>query len=216
MKMRTIRLLCLAAGLLFTLLLSAQDKEFTLEKTELPQTEVKKKLALPQVQKLKAHCAKLGYKDGTETEKGLYKGEDKNGAFQISFIVLTMKGLKGTMDLTYFELIQGKERQTYILAENDDTLYWADKVSSMIQSVSLDDNQRFFSCDNSTKISCAQSVIGLSKSCSSCLKSIKSCITNNRRITRKLGCVLTQSTFACLPCGFNIAAVVSCISTCTE
>jgi hypothetical protein len=208
-------LLCLITGLLFNVVLFAQDKEFTLEKTVLPQTEIKKKLALPPVQKLKEYCARLGYKDGTETEKGLYKGQDKNGEFQINFIVYTMKGAKGTMDLTYFELVQDKEKKTYVFAENEDTLYWADKVSSLIQSVSMDDS-RFFSCDNSTKISCAQSVVGLAKSCSSCLKSIKTCITSNSRISRKLLCVLTQSTFACVPCGFNIASVVSCITSCTE
>lgn len=208
-------LLSLAAGLLFATIAFAQGKEFTVEKTALPAAEIKQKLALPQVQKLKAYCAKLGYKDGTETEKGLYKGQDEAGDFQINFIIHTMKNTKGTMDLTYFEFSQGKEKKTFVFAENEDTLYWADKVSFLVQSVSLD-NERFFACDNSTRASCAQNIIGAAKNCSNCLKSIKACITGNKKISKKLLCVLTQSTFACVPCGFNIAGIVSCISSCTE
>jgi hypothetical protein len=212
--MRAIKSLFLFAGMLLTSFVFAQDKEFTLEKTTLSQSEIKQKLSLPQVEKLKAHCAKLGYKEGAETEKSFYKGKDKEGDFQITFIIHTMKGAKSTMDLTYYEFVQGKTRKTYILAENDDTLYWADKVSSLVHAVSRNDNS-FFACDDATRISCATSVLKAIKNCSACLKSIKSCITSNSRVGKTLLCILTQSTFACLPCAFDILSISSCVTACT-
>lgn len=212
--MRTINLLFLFAGMLLTSALFAQDKEFTLEKTTLSATVIKQKLSLPQVEKLRAHCAKLGYKDGTETEKGLYRGKDNKGDFQIEFVIHTMKGAKGTMDLTYYEFIQGKTRKTYILAENDDTLYWADKVSSLVHAVSRNDNN-FFACDDAARISCVTTVLKAIKNCSNCLKSIKSCITSNSRIGKTLLCILTQSTFACLPCAFDILTISGCVTACS-
>ena len=157
---------------------------------------------------------KAGYKEGTETEKSFYKGKDKEGDFQINFIIHTMKGAKGTMDLTYYEFVQGKNRKTYILAENDDTLYWADKVSSLVHAVSRTDNS-FFACDDSQRISCVTTVLKAIKNCSNCLKSIKSCITTNSRVGKTLLCILTQSTFACLPCAFDILTISSCVTACT-